>query len=108
MSKGADRRFTAEQKLGDFARSGATGRHVSAVSVARVGALGVYRWRAVADTGSAAALKRDAKRRPRRDDVEARQKAQIERLRTVVAEITSYRAACTTRGSGGRTSPTGR
>jgi hypothetical protein len=48
-----------------------------------------YRWRAVADNGSAVALKRDAKRRPRKDELEARQKAEIDRLRAVVAEITA-------------------
>jgi hypothetical protein len=57
---------------------------------ARAGAPSVfYRWRAVADNGSAVALKRDAKRRPRKDELEARQKAEIDRLRAVVAEITA-------------------
>ena len=35
------------------------------------------------------ALKRDAKRTPRKNDIEARHKAEIERLRPVVAEITA-------------------
>jgi hypothetical protein len=35
--------------------------------------------------GSAVALKRDAQRTPRKDDAEARHKAEIERLRAVVA-----------------------
>jgi hypothetical protein len=48
-----------------------------------------YRWRALAQGGSAVALKRDAKRAPREDDIEVRHKAEIERLRAVVAEITA-------------------
>ena len=44
---------------------------------------------AVAQGGSAVALKRDAQRRPRKDDAEARHLAEIERLRAVVAEITA-------------------
>ena len=40
-------------------------------------------------TELAAALKRDAKRTPRKDDIEARHKAEVERLRAVVAEITA-------------------
>jgi len=47
----------------------------------------LYRWRAVAQGGSAVALKRDAQRTPRKDDAEARHKAEIDRLRAVVAEI---------------------
>jgi hypothetical protein len=39
--------------------------------------------------GSAVALKRDAQRTPRKDDAEARHKAEIDRLRAVVAEITA-------------------
>jgi hypothetical protein len=35
------------------------------------------------------ALKRDAQRTPRKDDAEARHKAEIDRLRAVVAEITA-------------------
>lgn len=35
------------------------------------------------------ALKRDAQRRPRKDDAEARHLAEIARLRAVVAEITA-------------------
>ena len=48
-----------------------------------------YRWRAVAQGGSAVALKRDAQRTPRKDDPEARHKAQMERMRAVIAEITA-------------------
>jgi hypothetical protein len=43
----------------------------------------------VAQGGSAVALKRDAQRTPRKDDAEARHKAEIDRLRAVVAEITA-------------------
>ena len=35
------------------------------------------------------ALKRDAQRAPRKDDPEARHKAEIERMRAVIAEITA-------------------
>ncbi len=48
-----------------------------------------YKWRAVANTGSAVALKRDAKRMLRKDDIEVKHKAEIDRLRAVVAEITA-------------------
>ena len=57
-------------------------RHALAPSV-------FYKWRAVANTGSAVALKRDAKRMPRKDDIEVKHKAEIDRLRAVVAEITA-------------------
>ena len=39
--------------------------------------------------GSAVALKRDAQRTPRKDDPEARHKAEMERMRAVIAEITA-------------------
>ena len=35
------------------------------------------------------ALKRDAQRKPRKDDPEARHKAEMERMRAVIAEITA-------------------
>ena len=35
------------------------------------------------------ALKRDAQRKPRKDDLEAQHKAEIERMRAVIAEITA-------------------
>jgi len=85
MSKVEHRRFTAEQKLEVLREAEQPGVTVS--SVCRRHALSpsvFYRWRAVADDGSAAALKRDAKRRPGKDEIEARQKAEIERLRAVV------------------------
>jgi len=57
-------------------------RHALAVLV-------FYRWRAVAQGGSAVALKRDAQRTPRKDDPEARHKSEMERMRAVIAEITA-------------------
>lgn len=90
MGKGEHRRFTAEQKLEILREAEQPGVTVSAVCRRHALAPSVfYRWRAVADNGSEAALKRDAKRRPRKDEAEARQKAEIERWRAVVAEITA-------------------
>jgi len=90
MSKGEHRRFTAEEKLEILREAEQPGVTVSAVCRRHSLAPSVfYRWRAVADNGSAVALKRDAKRRPRKDELEARQKAEIDRLRAVVAEITA-------------------
>ena len=89
MSKGEHRRFTAEQKPEILREAEQPGVTVSAVCRRHALAPSVfYRWRAVADNGSAA-LKRDAKRRPRKDELEARQKAEIDRSRAVVAEITA-------------------
>ena len=90
MSKGEYRRFTAEQKMEILREAEQPGVTVS--EVCRRHALSpsvFYRWRAVAQSGSAVALKRDAQRTPRKDELEARQKAEIERLRAVVAEITA-------------------
>jgi transposase len=90
MSQGEHRRFTADQKLAILREAEQPGVTVSAVCRRHGLAPSVfYRWRAVADNGSAVALQRDGKRRPRQGDVEARQKAEIERLRAVVAEITA-------------------
>lgn len=90
MSKGEHRQFTAEQKLEILREAEQPGVTVSAVCRRHGLAPSVfYRWRAVADNGSAAALKSEAKRRSRKGDVETRQKAEIERLRAVVAEITA-------------------
>lgn len=90
MSKREPRRFTADQKreiLREGDQPGVTvsevcRRHGLAPSV-------LYRWRAVAQGGSAVALKREAQRTPRKEDLEARHKAEIERLRAVIAEITA-------------------
>ncbi|MCI0348897.1 MAG: hypothetical protein L0Z53_05670 [Acidobacteriales bacterium] len=45
--------------------------------------------RSVAQNGSAVALKQDAKRALRKDDLQARQEAEIVRLRAVIAEVTA-------------------
>ena len=90
MSKGEHRRFTAEQKLEILREADQPAVSVSEVCRRHGLAPSVfYRWRAVAQGGSAVALKRDAKRTPRKDDIETRHKAEIERLRAVVAEITA-------------------
>lgn len=90
MSKREYRRFTAEQKLEILREAEQPG--VTASEVCRRHGLSpsvLYRWRAVAQGGSAVALKRDAQRKPRKDDAEVRLKAEIERLRAVVTEITA-------------------
>jgi transposase-like protein len=57
-------------------------RHVLSPSV-------LYRWRAVAQGGSAVAFKRDAPCAPRKGDAETRHKAEMVRMRAVIAEITA-------------------
>jgi transposase-like protein len=90
MSKREHRRFTAEQKLEILKEADQPGVTVSEVCRRHALAVSVfYRWRAVAQGGSAVALKRDAQRTPRKDDPEARHKAEIERMRAVIAEITA-------------------
>ena len=90
MSKGEHRRFTAEQKLEILREAEQRGVTISEVCRRHGLAASVfYRWRAVAQGGSAVALKRDAQRTPRKDDAEARHKAEIERMRAVIAEITA-------------------
>jgi transposase-like protein len=90
MSKREHRRFTAEQKLEILREADQPGVTVSEVCRRHGLAASVfYRWRAVAQGGSAVALKRDAHRTPRKDDPEARHKAEIERMRAVIAEITA-------------------
>ena len=90
MSKSEHRRFTAEQKLEILREAEQPGVTVSEVCRRHGLAPSVfYRWRAVAQGGSAVALKRDAQRTPRKNDVEVRQKAQIERMQAVIAEITA-------------------
>ncbi len=85
------RRFTAEQKLEILEEADQPGVTVSEVCPRHALAVSVfYRWRAVAQGGSAVALKRDAQRTPRKDDPEVRHKAQMERLRAVIAEITAH------------------
>jgi len=83
MSKREHRRFTAEQKLEILKEADQPGVTVSEVCRRHALAVSVfYRWRAVA-------LKRDAQRTPRKDDPEARHKAEMERMRAVIAEITA-------------------
>jgi transposase len=90
MSKRERRRFTVEQQLEILREADQPGvpvrevfrRHGLKPSV-------FYRWRAVAQDALAVALKRDAQCTPCKDDAEARHKAEIERLRAVVAEITA-------------------
>src|SRR5580693_3647654 len=90
MSKREHRRFTAEQKLEILKEADQPGVTVSEVCRRHALAVSVfYRWRAVAQGGSAVALKRDAQRTARKDDPEARHKAEIERMRAVIAEINS-------------------
>jgi transposase len=90
MSKREYRRFTAEQKIEILREADQPGVTVSEVCRRHGLAPSVlYRWRAVAQGGSAVALKRDAQRKPRKDDAETRHKAEIERMRAVIAEITA-------------------
>jgi transposase len=87
---GEHRRFTAEQKLSILKEAEQPGVTISEVCRRHGVAPSLfYRWRAVADDGSATALKREGKRTPRKGGLESRQKAEIERLRAVVAEITA-------------------
>ena len=90
MSKREHRRFTAEQKLEILREADQPGVTVSEVCRRHGLAPSVfYRWRPVAQGGSAVALKRDAQRTPRKDDPEARHKAEMERMRAVIAESTA-------------------
>lgn len=90
MSKREHRRFTAEQKLQILREAEQPGVTVSEVCRRNGLAPSVfYRWRAVAQSGSASALKRDAKRLPGKSDLEARREAELVRLRAVIAEITA-------------------
>jgi transposase len=83
-------RYTSEQKLEVLREAAQPGVTVSEVCRRRGLAPSVfYRWRAVAENGSAQALKQDAKRQPRKDDAAARHEAEIVRLRAVIAEITA-------------------
>ncbi|MGH8534236.1 MAG: DUF6262 family protein [Gammaproteobacteria bacterium] len=90
MSKHEHRRFTAEQKLEILHQAEQPGVTVSEVCRRNGLAPSVfYRWRAVAQNGSAVALKQDAKRTPRKDDLQARREAEVARLCAVIAEITA-------------------
>jgi transposase len=90
MSKREYRRYTAEQKLQILRESEQPGVTVSEVCRHHGLAPSVfYRWRAVAQNGSASALKQDAQRVPGKNDAEARREAELVRLRAVIAEITA-------------------
>jgi len=90
MSKGEHRRFTADQKLEILREAEQPGVSISEVCRRHGLAPSVfYRWRAIAENGSTVALKQDARRTPRKDDPQARQAAEIARLRAVIAEITA-------------------
>lgn len=90
MSKREYRRFTAEQKLEPLKAAEQPG--VSISEVCRKHAISpaqFYRWRAVAQTGSVAALKNEAEgvKAVSANEV-SRREAEIARLRAVIAEIT--------------------
>ena len=90
MSKSERRKRTTEQKLQILRESDQPGVTVS--EVCRQHGLSpsvFYRWRAVAQTGSASALKQDSRRLPGKNDQEARRQAELVRLRAVIAEITA-------------------
>jgi transposase-like protein len=88
MSKGEHRRFTAEHKIEILREAEQPGVTISEVCRRHGLAASVfYRWRAVAQGGSAVAQKRDAHRTPRKDDAEVRHKAEIERMRAVRRNI---------------------
>lgn len=83
-------RYTAEQKVEILREAEQPGVTVSEVCRRRgLSPSVLYRWRAVAEKGSASALKQDARKRPGKSDMEARQAAEIARLRAVIAEITA-------------------
>jgi len=90
MSQREYRRFTAEQKLQILREAEQPGVTVSEVCRRHGLAPSVfYRWRAVAQTGSASALKQDARRVAGKNDLETRREAEVSRLRAVIAEITA-------------------
>ena len=90
MSKSERRKRTTEQKLQILRESDQPGVTVSEVCRRHGLSPSVfYRWRAVAQTGSASALKQDSRRLPGKNDQEARRQAELVRLRAVIAEITA-------------------
>ena len=90
MSKVERRKLTAEQKLQVLREAEQPGVTISEVCRRnRIAPSVFYRWRAVAQTGSASALKQDARRLPGKNDEEARREAELVRLRAVIAEITA-------------------
>ena len=90
MSKKERRKLTADQKLQVLREAEQPGVTISEVCRRNGIAPSVfYRWRAVAQTGSASALKQDARRLPGKNDETARREAELVRLRAVIAEITA-------------------
>ena len=90
MSKREHRQYTADQKL-EILRE-AEQPNVTISEVCRRHSLApsvFYRWRAMAQNGSADALKQDARRRPGNNDQDSRREAELARLRAVIAEITA-------------------
>jgi transposase len=90
MSKREYRKFTAESKLEILRQAEQPGVTIS--EVCRKNSISpsvFYRWRAVAETGSTQALKQEAKGRTSVSDAQARQEAELARLRAVIAEITA-------------------
>ena len=78
MSKREYRHFTAEQKLEILREAEQPGVTVSEVCRRHgLSSSVLYRWRAVAQDGSMVVLKRNTQRKPRKDDAEARYKAEI-------------------------------
>ena len=91
MTKREYRRFTTEQKLEVLKLALQPGVTVSEVCRKySISASVFYRWRAVADSGSASALKQEAKRgKPVASEQLVRRDAELDRLRAVIAEITA-------------------
>lgn len=90
MSKTERRKMTAEQKLEVLREAEQPGVTISEVCRRnRIAPSVFYRWRAVAQTGSASALKQDTRRLPGKNDEDARREAELVRLRAVIAEITA-------------------
>ena len=91
MSKRAYRRFTAEEKLAILKEAEQPG--VSVAEVCRKHAMSpslLYSWRAVAHTAAGTALKRtDARGQVKPDAEVARMRAELERMRAVISEITA-------------------
>ena len=90
MSKVERRKLTAEQKLQVLREAEQPGVTISEVCRRnRIAPSVFYRWRAVAQTGSASALKQDTRRLPGKNEEDARREAELVRLRAVIAEITA-------------------
>jgi transposase-like protein len=90
--KGKQRRFTAEEKRAILAEAEQAGVTVTAVCRKhRIAATQFYRWRALADQGAAQALKAEGRGRSKGNGQgeEERLRAEIDRLRAVVSEITA-------------------